>query len=394
MRINVAIPEKHVTKPILDASLEAVTRLNEDLISEGEAPHFDDVKHRIRWKPEPFTDGEHFDHALKVIGRGWGDCDDQAAYLAASLRTSGEDPGAKAVVRRSGKKKWHAVVKRSDGSVDDPSVETGMPTKGGGGVNGSSVLSPMSSSGHLIHGVGGDDYLQLPNIAVRGVVSGGDISHWQARVDLPWDDEVSGVAGQEGNLVTLARGPLPREAICGAIDGLVQLAESSDYCDPDDIDCTEAVGWVCGGCDYGELVDEFGEEVADAAWEHVDGLFKKIGSGLKKISKPIVKAVTSKAGRGLISLVPGVGPAAATALDVASPALNKLVDSKPKSSSSRVTTPTPVNPFSMIKASRETTLSPVPPSDGPPAPGTLPPFGKPKKGKKQKVKKAYVYLMD
>ena len=38
MRINIAIPEEHVSKPVLDGALEAVTRLNEDMIAKGKSP--------------------------------------------------------------------------------------------------------------------------------------------------------------------------------------------------------------------------------------------------------------------------------------------------------------------------------------------------------------------
>src|SRR5262245_39874367 len=100
MRVNVAIPEAHVTRPVLDAALEATTRLNEQLLKEGVVPPFRKAVNAVRWKPEPPGD-EHFDHAAVVLGRGWGDCDDLAPWHAASLRATGEDPGAKAFVKKS-----------------------------------------------------------------------------------------------------------------------------------------------------------------------------------------------------------------------------------------------------------------------------------------------------
>ena len=126
MRVNVAIPEAHVDAPVLNAALESVTRLNEEMLAQGEVPTFTDgLKEGIKWKPEPPGD-EHFDHAATVLRRKWGDCDDLAPWQAASLRHTGEDPEARAIVRRSGPKRWHAIVRRGDGSIDDPSKAAGM----------------------------------------------------------------------------------------------------------------------------------------------------------------------------------------------------------------------------------------------------------------------------
>lgn len=134
MRLRIAIPEEHVTSQVLDAGLETLTRLDERLLKSGHAPPFTDAikgRNGVRWKPEPPGE-EHFDHAAMVHGRKWGDCDDLAPWKAAELRVTGEDPGATAVVKKSGPRRWHAIVKRSDGSFEDPSKDAGM----GSGVNG------------------------------------------------------------------------------------------------------------------------------------------------------------------------------------------------------------------------------------------------------------------
>jgi hypothetical protein len=85
MRVNVAIPESEVSAPILNAALEATTRLNESLIEQGKVPTFADglKSDKIKWKPEPPGD-EHFDHAGIVMKRKYGDCDDLAPWQAAS----------------------------------------------------------------------------------------------------------------------------------------------------------------------------------------------------------------------------------------------------------------------------------------------------------------------
>lgn len=135
MRIRLAMPDGHISPEALNAALEATTLTNESLLKAGLVPLAKEAIARgVKWKPEPPGD-EHFDLATTVIGRGWGDCDDLAPYEAASLRVTGVDPGARAVVKRSGPKRWHAVVVTSDGQIRDPSKWAGMGRRGAG-VNG------------------------------------------------------------------------------------------------------------------------------------------------------------------------------------------------------------------------------------------------------------------
>lgn len=346
MRLNIAVPENRVTKPILDAALEATTRLNEEMIRKRDVPLFDSVKSRIQWKPEPKGD-EHFDHAGLVLKRGWGDCDDQAPYAAASMRASGEDRGARAVVRRSGPKRWHAIVERSNGSIRDPSKETGMRPGIAPGVFGASVASLGRGE---VGSVGA--YIALPRLAVRPKRNPADasIEAWQARADLPWHwsptDSPTDIA-----MASLHASPVASQAIVGALEGALRLAEASDFVDDDTMEVGEAVQWICGGAHYEDVRRAFGPEVTDEAYQLVDGLFQKIGTGLKKIGQGIVKAVTSTAGRAIISVIPGVGPAAAAALDVAKGPLNKLAAGKTKKKKKGAKrTARKVDPFAMIKA--------------------------------------------
>jgi len=338
VRINTAVPEEHVSKPILDASLEAVTRLDEALVEAREVPPMDQVMNRIRWKPEPPGD-EHFDHAKKILKRGHGDCDDMAPYWAATLRATGKDPGAKAVVRRSGPKMWHAIVQRSNGKIDDPSKWTGMPTRkrnGPPGV-GAAILDPL---GNPYHDVG--TYIARPKLLVRPVRKGpwsSEVESWQARADLPWHFN-PGNSPADIAMASLHQSPVASQAVVGAVLGAIQLGEESGFVDGETLNHADAVRMCCEGASWNEIAEVYGDDLADDAYEQVGGLFKKIGKGLKKIASPITKAVTSKAGRGLISMIPGVGPAAATALDMAGPALNKMAQSKdPPKGSSGITKP-------------------------------------------------------
>lgn len=132
MRLRLGVPPQlsgNEKQAVLDAALESVTRANEGLIARG-LPLFKEAGpgRRFRWKPEPPGD-EHFDLGSTVLRRGWGDCDDLAPWHAASLRADGTDPGAEAIVVPSASGvpgRWHAVVKRSSGAIEDPSIAAGM----------------------------------------------------------------------------------------------------------------------------------------------------------------------------------------------------------------------------------------------------------------------------
>lgn len=128
MRIRLAIPDRLVTPQALEAALEATSLANAEAIRRGEVPHIEDARlgRKIRWAPEPFLDGEHFDLADQVLQRGWGDCDDLAPWLTGSLLASGDDPGARSRVYKTGKNRWHVVTETSDGKILDPSRWAGM----------------------------------------------------------------------------------------------------------------------------------------------------------------------------------------------------------------------------------------------------------------------------
>jgi hypothetical protein len=200
--IRIAVPEEQVSGPVLDAGQEAVTRLNEKLIRDGDAPLFHEaIRRGVKWQPEP-PGAERFDHAKKVIGRGWGDCDDLAPYHAASLRVTGEDKRAKAVVYPTGPHRWHAVVRRGDGRLEDPSQTAGMKVRKGSRTAGipAAVVGCMAPS----HGVHGS---VRPFVAVRREGVG-----WVARTDLPILDSGYGLS-------TTQRSSTPAGALAGSIRG-------------------------------------------------------------------------------------------------------------------------------------------------------------------------------
>lgn len=211
MRLRLAVPSeltRDETAATLDAALEAVTRAAEPLVVRGVVPPFSHALRagRFRWKPEPPGD-EHFDLPTTVLKRGWGDCDDIAPYYAASLRATGADPEASAFVRPSGPNRWHAVVQRSDGRVEDPSRMAGM-----GAVSGFDDYRPP-----FWPAMWGDRL----SMAAHPLRDG-----WAARVDAPdveWPCAWS----------ALARGRTPREAMTGCLAGITDLGRCGVLDDAD-----------------------------------------------------------------------------------------------------------------------------------------------------------------
>jgi len=176
MRVNVAIPEAHVRHRSLTAALESVTRLNEQLLADGH-PTFDRAVIRgVKWRPEP-PGAEHFDHLATVNRRGWGTV---TTLRRTMLHRFGTRARTKALLRSSSARvpEWHAVVQRSDGSIDDPSLRAGMGPGIRHGVRGAvlPLMYPPPSKSAVV-----GSYIIRPQIAIRPVRGAA-----QARVDIPW----------------------------------------------------------------------------------------------------------------------------------------------------------------------------------------------------------------
>jgi hypothetical protein len=306
MRINVAVPEANVSAPVLNAALEAVTRLNESMLQNGEAPTFEEgLKRGVKWKPEPPGE-EHFDHAAAVFRRKWGDCDDIAPWWAASLRHSGEDPDAVAIVKRSGPKRWHAIVRRGDGTIDDPSREAGMGQPSP--IVGASLPIMYTAPSAVVGGL----YTVRPALAMRGFRGG-----IQARADMPLQF-VPGVATDYAMATTQAAEGATA-ALVGAIEGALQLAIAGGYAHPDHIDRLAAIADALEGTSIEDIAEIYGPEHAQAAMEVIEGFsFGKLAKGIAKGAMKVAP-VASK----LVRFVPGVGPVASTALDIAAEAAAK-----------------------------------------------------------------------
>lgn len=104
-----------------EAALEGLTRLDAGLMQQQQLPPL--YESGVRYRDEK---RDVWKHAVDVAGEGYGDCEDLAAYRAAELRVSGEDPDARVAVYKSGPNRYHAVVARGDGQLEDPSRALGM----------------------------------------------------------------------------------------------------------------------------------------------------------------------------------------------------------------------------------------------------------------------------
>jgi hypothetical protein len=337
MRVNVAIPEAQVTAPVLDAALEAVTRLNEQLIKDGH-PTFTQALPGVKWKPEP-PGQEHFDHAGIVAHRGHGDCDDLAPWHAASLRATGQDPGALAVVKPSGPSTWHAVVQRSDGSIDDPSQAAGMG-RAQHGVHGAwlPLMNPPQESSVS----GAYSIAPRPQLALRPARQG-----WQARVDLPWhyrQDHSAPLSPTDYALAALHTAPTAPLAIVGALDGACLLGDCAGIANPDHVERMKCFADCAEGMPFEDLCRLYGHEHATAAGQVIGSFWGSLAHAftapvqaaahfvqhpsLRNLghvftdpvqaamhaAQPLAHALHPM--QGLFRMIPGVGPVAATALDI------------------------------------------------------------------------------
>jgi len=298
MRIRLAVPDAAVGPDTLDAALEAVTRTNEVLLDKGVVPTATEaIKRGIKWRPEPPGD-EHFDHAKTVVDRGHGDCDDLAPYHAASLRHTGEDPDARAIVRRSGKHRWHAIVERSDGSIDDPSADAGM-------YEYKSPLQPRLA--------GPQD---RPAMATKLIELAGNRKLWCARCDLPF---------RNGRGYAISGHGISTErdlAASNAIEGALTVGIAGELAHGRDVLKLSALKDLLDGCDPEQVRDRLYAVAGQEGVGFFGSLMKpfksiaKVAMPIAKVAMPVTAFATDHAFKHPES-IPVFGKAAAAAKDAA-----------------------------------------------------------------------------
>lgn len=113
--LELAIPSEREYR----IALAALTALDEQLLSAGRVPalYSSGVKYR-REKPDVWSTADI------CWRRGYGDCEDLAAWRCAELRLSGVRATVEPKEMRP--RKWHAVVRHPDGRIEDPSRRLGM----------------------------------------------------------------------------------------------------------------------------------------------------------------------------------------------------------------------------------------------------------------------------
>lgn len=105
----------------LERAAERLTRAAErDLRRAPQPPLY---QSGVRWQAE--RGREDWLVPSQVARQGHADCEDVSAWRAAELRLRGERD-ARVAVRRVGPNAWHAVVRRADGRIEDPSRRLGM----------------------------------------------------------------------------------------------------------------------------------------------------------------------------------------------------------------------------------------------------------------------------
>lgn len=253
MNVTIAVPDEHINEDILDAGLEMNTRVNEAMIKAGDAPNFGQlINSGAKWHPEP-PGVESFDNGKKVALRGHGDCDDWGPIRAASLRVSGEDPKARSVSYKSGPNRWHAIVKRGNGTLEDPSQTAGMRVRPG--TEAAGIPPAVVGCMHSQRGINGP---VRPFVAVRR-----DDNGWMARTDLP-------IVGADGYAVSVRHhGPSPARALGRCMAGAALVGHCARVADAEHLDKLWALqGLLCGQ----SLADVAATCGADVAREAVESL--------------------------------------------------------------------------------------------------------------------------
>lgn len=105
----------------LEALLEGLVRLNLSQLRRGLCPPL--YQAGVRYQREP-RGSEKWQTAVGCFRSKRADCEDLAAYLAASYRLVGVDAVARVRQIRPGLK--HVVVELPNGTIEDPSKRLGM----------------------------------------------------------------------------------------------------------------------------------------------------------------------------------------------------------------------------------------------------------------------------
>jgi hypothetical protein len=122
VRFLVEIPRGEGERAMLLAAtalVHLVAGVNARRAARGALPRL--YESAIQYRPEPPGHPEMIDHAGIVLARGWGDCDDLTAYRLGELWSCGERGARARILWRANTTRYHAEVRRADGTTEDPS---------------------------------------------------------------------------------------------------------------------------------------------------------------------------------------------------------------------------------------------------------------------------------
>ncbi len=119
MNVRLRVPASRQT---LTAALEGLTALDAVFLQRGNFPRL--YKSGVRYQREP-PGIENWLTVPEVLRVGLGDCEDLACWLCAERRVR-DRVACRVVAKRTGRKKFHALVQYADGSYEDPSRVLGM----------------------------------------------------------------------------------------------------------------------------------------------------------------------------------------------------------------------------------------------------------------------------
>lgn len=209
----------------LDAALQGLEALAEaELSTEPFLPLYESG---VFYQQEP-RGSERWLTPSQVVLRGAADCEDLAAWRAAELHVTGEDPGAAARAVRTGPRTWHAVVQRSDGTYEDPSAALGMRTAGGLVAPVSFQLSPGANRDYRarisLNGMGyWDDTEEEDDDAAEALGSAVELARYSTMGAIPFVGPVLDLFSDVVNVAT-GRKPTPPPAPAAPTPPVVTVA--------------------------------------------------------------------------------------------------------------------------------------------------------------------------
>lgn len=103
--------------------LTALQLVDQDQLRSGRYPRL--YHSGVRYQREP-RGAEDWQTVSRAYANRFADCEDLSAWRAGELVISGEDPGARAVIKRVRPGLIHCLVRRSNGVMEDPSRQLGM----------------------------------------------------------------------------------------------------------------------------------------------------------------------------------------------------------------------------------------------------------------------------